>query len=299
MRSLKKIIMMVLVGAFVLVPMINVHAEDANTKQVSTGADFLAAIKDESVTKIELTQDIEITERGVITTAKEIDGNGYKITYTGGFKNGGDKTTWGSDTSNGDGIYVILAWHTNVTLKDITLTGGNVGLSANGANVTLEGTINVSGNGFGGIEVTDGGDDPRLPSLTINGTIVNTTETAATPTLWTDGLTDEEVATVNIEYNGVQAAAYRTDKGQVQLFLNTANTPEGENYTALNADDYKPEPVEEPTEEPTTPVEENPTQGRVEDTTENPETSDGILLFVSLAVIGLAGTAVTYRRLHN
>ena len=299
MRSLKKIIMMVLVGAFVLVPMINVHAEDANTKQVSTGADFLAAIKDESVTKIELTQDIEITERGVITTAKEIDGNGYKITYTGGFKNGGDNTTWGSDTSNGDGIYVILAWHTNVTLKDITLTGGNVGLSTNGANVTLEGTINVSGNGFGGIEVTDGGDDPRLPSLTINGTIVNTTETAATPTLWTDGLTDEEVATVNIEYNGVQAAAYRTDKGQVQLFLNTANTPEGENYTALNADDYKPEPVEEPTEEPTTPVEENPTQGRVEDTTENPETSDGILLFVSLAVIGLAGTAVTYRRLHN
>lgn len=40
-------------------------------------------------------------------------------------------------------------------------------------------------------------------------------------------------------------------------------------------------------------------QERVEDTTENPETSDGILLFVSLAVIGLAGTTLAYRRLHN
>lgn len=185
MRSLKKIMMMVLVGAFAFVPMVSIDAAETDIKQVSTGEEFLAAIKDENVTNIELTDDIEITERGVITTTKNINGNGHKITYTGSFKNGGDNTTWGSDTSNGDGIYVILAWHTDVTLSNITLTGGNVGLSTNGANVTLEGTIDVSGNGFGGIEVTDGQDDPRLPSLTINGTIVNTTETDLTPTLWT------------------------------------------------------------------------------------------------------------------
>lgn len=39
----------------------------------------------------------------------------------------------------------------------------------------------------------------------------------------------------------------------------------------------------------TTPVEE----------VENPETSDGILLFLGLTVVGFAGVALTYRRLHN
>ncbi len=32
---------------------------------------------------------------------------------------------------------------------------------------------------------------------------------------------------------------------------------------------------------------------------ENPETSDGILLFLGLTVVGFAGTALAYRRLHN
>ena len=39
------------------------------------------------------------------------------------------------------------------------------------------------------------------------------------------------------------------------------------------------------------------TQEKVEE--ENPETSDGILLFIGIAVVGLAGTALAYRRLHN
>ena len=33
--------------------------------------------------------------------------------------------------------------------------------------------------------------------------------------------------------------------------------------------------------------------------TSNPETSDGIILFLSLTIIGFAGVALTYRRLHN
>lgn len=63
---------------------------------------------------------------------------------------------------------------------------------------------------------------------------------------------------------------------------------------------YTNVPVEE-TEEPTEDEEITPPteQEREEDTTENPETSDGILLFVSLAVLGLAGTTLAYKRLHN
>lgn len=36
-----------------------------------------------------------------------------------------------------------------------------------------------------------------------------------------------------------------------------------------------------------------------EDKVENPETSDGILLFLGLTVVGFVGVALTYRRLHN
>ena len=302
MRSFKKIMMMVLVGAFAFVPMVSVDAAETDIKQVSTGEEFLAAIKDENVTNIELTDDIEITERGVITTTKNINGNGHKITYTGSFKNGGDNTTWGSDTSNGDGIYVILAWHTDVTLSNITLTGGNVGLSANGANVTLEGTIDVSGNGFGGIELTKGA-APTLavPSLTINNaTIVNTTETDKLPTLWTDNLTTEEVESMNIEYNGVKVAV-TCDKEvgkplQVQLFLDENNLPTGDNYVELDAADFRPEEVtpEEPVETED-PKEEN--KDEVKDEEVNPKTSDGIILTVSALSISAIVAVIAKKKL--
>ncbi len=39
-------------------------------------------------------------------------------------------------------------------------------------------------------------------------------------------------------------------------------------------------------------------EGAVEEV-ENPNTSDGVLLFLSLTVVGFAGIALTYRRLHN
>lgn len=111
--------------------------------------------------------------------------------------------------------------------------------------------------------------------------------------MWTDGLTKEEVS---IKYNGVEAAIYNTEKGQVQLFIYENNTPTGDNIEKLDVADYRPEVVEEPSEEPETSTTE---QGRVEDTTENPETSDGILVFTLLTIIGFAGTTLAYKRLHN
>lgn len=52
-------------------------------------------------------------------------------------------------------------------------------------------------------------------------------------------------------------------------------------------------PVTDPTDNPTT--EEETTTENVE----NPETSDGLLLFLGLTVVGFAGVALTYKRLHN
>ena len=281
MKSLKKILMLVLVGAFVFVPMVSVNAEES-VREVSNKEELTAALNDSTVTTIKLLNDITTTEKVNIMRDVTIDGNGKKITLEG------DHSSW-------DSTYVLQAYTSNVTLKNIALTGANGGLLVNGANVTVEGTLDVSGNHFGGIELSKGSNVTTNPTINLdNATIVNTTESAAIPTIWTDGLKEDEIT---VKYNGVEAAAYQTVKGQVQLFLDAANTPEGEEYTALDVTDYQPEATEEPTEEPTTPPTE---QERVEDTEEtNPETSDGILLFLGLAVIGLAGTAMTYRRLHN
>ena len=66
----------------------------------------------------------------------------------------------------------------------------------------------------------------------------------------------------------------------------------------LNVYTTVPEKPADP-EIPVTPVEpETPTE-EVKNEETNPETSDGILLFLGLTVVGFAGVALTYRRLHN
>ena len=282
MKKFAKVALMAIIGLFALVPMMNVHATEG-VKVVTDEEELVAAINDETVTTIQLANDITTTAKVNILRDVTIDGANHKITLDG------DHTAW-------DSTYVLHVYKVNVTLKNIALSNANGGLLVNGGNVTVEGTLDVSGNHFGGIELSKGEDVETLPVINFNNaTVVNTTESETIPTLWSDGIAQEEVT---VKYNGVEAAIYNTEKGQVQLFLNQENTPTGDNITILDVADYQPEPVEEP-EEPTTPPTEDNNQDRVEDATENPETSDGILLFASLAVIGLAGTALTYRRLHN
>ena len=285
-----KVFLGLFISAFMVVPFMEVNA--AEPVEVDNAADLYMYLEGSEVAEVKLTKDIETTHKINVTSDKIIDGNGHKITYVGTFNDGKkNNTVWGSDAEApyDGGVYVIQAYNANVTVKNITLTGGNVGLSANGANLTLEGTIDVSGNGFGGIELTKGA-APTLavPSLTINNaTIVNTTETDKLPTLWTDNLTTEEVESMNIEYNGVKVAV-TCDKEvgkplQVQLFLDENNLPTGDNYVELDAADFRPA-VEEPTT-PETPKDEN---NDVKDEEVNPKTSDGIILTVSaLAISGI------------
>lgn len=284
-----KIFLGLFVCALMVVPFMGVKA--AEPVEVDNAEDLYKYLEGSEVSSVKLTKDIETTHKINVTSDKIIDGNGHKITYVGTFKGGSsDNTVWGSDAAypyNG-GVYVIQAYNSNVTIKNITLTGGNVGLSANGANLTLEGKIDVSGNGFGGIELTKGA-SPTLsvPSLKMNNvTLVNSDETSATPTLYTDNLTSEEVDGMNIEYNGVKVAVSCDKKDgkplQVQLFLNEKSLPTGDNYTELDVADYRPVETTEPTA-PETPKDEN--EEEVKDEVENPKTSDGIMIaFAALAV---------------
>ena len=123
---------------------------------------------------------------------------------------------------DGNGNYGIQCYNGNYVIKNCKATNCNAGILVNSSNVTLQGTIDVSGNKFGGIEVSKSS-SPQLPNATLNingATIVNTTEEYAKPTIWTDG----EGNTVN----GAEAMFTNSEvrEGQVQYYLQEANAQE-------------------------------------------------------------------------
>lgn len=301
MRKFMKVALMAMVGLFVLVPMINVNAADGIT-EVYTAEDLYTALEGTEATSVKLMNNIQTTHKINVTSDKTIDGNGFTIEYVGTFKDGStNNTVWGSNAEypyNG-GVYVIQAYTSNVTLKNIKLTGGNVGLGINGATVTLIGNIDVSGNGFGGIEMTKGKDVTSLPFVHAGeATITNTTETSTTPTVWTDGLTLEELESGKVDFEATEdtfaGAAYVISQNQMKFYKDEAKMPaESDDVVVVP---ITPEQPSEPTEQPSEPTEQDKV---VEDKTENPETSDGILLLGLLTIVGVTGTALTYKRLHN
>ena len=142
-------------------------------------------------------------------------------------ENTADNTEWNSSY----GVQFYTGEH---TVKDSKFTGGNAGIIANSATVNLEGTIDVSGNTFGGIEVcrsqaeakAKSDSNAALPAgvLNINGaTIVNTTEEYGKPTIWIDGNTDEDGIV-----NGAEAFTMiqvpHGDHYQKQFYLHEVNS---------------------------------------------------------------------------
>ena len=79
-----------------------------------------------------------------------------------------------------EGEYGIKVYTAGSVLENVTVTGANAGIQI-AADTTLKGTINVSGNEWGGIEVKDDA------TLTLeDAALVNTTETHNQPTVWID-----------------------------------------------------------------------------------------------------------------
>ena len=120
-------------------------------------------------------------------------------------------------TEDWSSTYGIQCYNGDYTIKNVTAKGGNAGILVNSANVTLEGTIDVSGNEFGGIEVSKSSNTQLQPStLNINGaTIVNTTEEFRKPTIWIDGAEDGNVV------NGAESMFATTElvENQIQYYL--------------------------------------------------------------------------------
>ena len=195
---MKKISKFLLLFVLTITLCTTLNVKAATSKTVNNQAELKDALNDSNISTIMLGSDIETTEKINILRDVTIDGNNKTIKYVGTFgsSNSSDNTVWG-------GIYVLQVYKSNVTLKNIKLTGGNAGLLINGGHATFVGKIDVSGNGFGGIELGKGSGVTEAPklSLTDDAEIINTTESADKPTLWVpDDTTDAVIEIGNTEF---------------------------------------------------------------------------------------------------
>ncbi|WP_019230351.1 pectate lyase-like adhesive domain-containing protein [Sedimentibacter sp. B4] len=168
---------------------------------VANLADFKAAVSNTTINTINLTGDITTAEELVVSRAVTINGNGHAITFTG------NDEDW-------QGNYVLQIYNTTgVAISNIKLSGADGGLLVNASAVTLTGTINVSDNEFGGIEVSKGtAEGLPDPSLTATGvSFTNTSEKYGQPTIWEDKIT----RTVTVA-EGIFTLNYTFKSDQVQ-----------------------------------------------------------------------------------
>ncbi len=189
---------------------------DKSVRDVATKDELIAAINDPGVKTINLTKDITTTAKTTITRDVTINGNGHKIAI-----DTEDNTVW-------DGLYVLQAYKCNVTISDITLTGGNAGLLVQGSKVTVKGTLDVSGNGFGGIELAKAGD--AMPSLVLtDAEVLNTTEAYKLPTIWEDPTLEGEIV-IDGDFWSLELEAANGNL-QYQYYIqpeNAVDTPENQ-----------------------------------------------------------------------
>ena len=200
-----------IVGVFLFLLVLPFISVAAKSSEVSDFNELKKAIEDADVDSITLNGNIETTEKLNITHALTIDGAGHTLTYTGKFgsSEATTNTTWGS-------VYVLQVYKTTATIKNIKLTGANAALLVNGSTVTLEGTIDVSGNGFGGIELGKGTDVTEEPKLVLgeNTKLVNSGEDAdSNPTVWVDK------ANATISVKGAKKTYEATEGSQVKLII--------------------------------------------------------------------------------
>ena len=143
--------------------------EKASIATVSTADELSAAIANSSIKTIELADDIALSSQTAIPAGVTLDGNGYTITSSEMNKSHSaivlstgstlkNVTVESFATAAGwNGNYGVQAYNaTGVTIEDVTVVGFDAGIMVNASEVSLVGTIDVSGNEFGGIEVSKG-----------------------------------------------------------------------------------------------------------------------------------------------
>ncbi|WP_339215190.1 pectate lyase-like adhesive domain-containing protein [Solibacillus sp. FSL W8-0372] len=171
---------------------------------VKTYEDLKIALADENIVTIDITNDIsDISEAIIVNRAVTINGIGNKLQFTSALntlENGkrqgilvladdvkiSNLSVEMNGANSWQGVYGIQVYNAeNVVLNDITASGADGGILVNGSEVELTGITTVSGNEFGGIEVSKGtAGGLRSSELTVTGDVINVTEVYGQPTIW-------------------------------------------------------------------------------------------------------------------
>ena len=187
-----------------------VAAPVVDTATVSSADELAAALSNESITTINLSSSFEAASEIVVGRPVTINGNSNTITSKNASENAqqsagilvaSDGVTLRNLTVSGpnntpsgwdSGEYGIKVFNANdVTLENVTVTAANAGIQVNSSKVTLAGTITVSGNEFGGIEVCKSSEEGmQAGKLNLNGATVVCSDSAV-PAIWIDGTTAE------------------------------------------------------------------------------------------------------------
>lgn len=241
------------------------HEATANTIE-----ELNAYLIDSNITTINLGQDItDLTSRVVINRPVTINGNNHKLTFT----NAINEVAYGerqgiaviSDDvvindltvemdavqdilsrldENWDGVYAIQVYNSkNVILNNITATKADGGILVNASEVTLTGTITLSGNEFGGMEVSVGSSLPDATSV-LNATeaiFVNETENFRQPTIWSIG-------DVSLNLDEVFNITTAIKEGETHYYLNGENIIASEITTEINDTYYVNTNLDKPSE---------------------------------------------------
>ncbi len=317
MKNFKTILSMIIVGCCVFIPMMSVDAKEIS---VENETELQTAITDA------INGDVIVLEKSIDLTGP-IEVVGKEITIDGTSDNKftlyGNREATGDVTDNitlvtavGEGSIVHLK---NVNLYDSpkygvqAYNGGYVSLDTvtienckYGAVLVNAGTVEVINLSLGangeehtkGIEISKGSslkDSLNQPKVIMNGTIDISAGTEYAVYFASDAndittdvyFENTESTTDKILVNGTTVVVADSNNE----IKNTSNNVKPS--TAVDGvEEYVPNiEVTDPVE-PTEPIEEVSNE-------ENPETSDGILLFLGLTIVGFVGVVLASKRLHN
>ena len=209
---------------------------DETVQEVADSGELQDAIANDEVELIRLTEDISASSPLVISRDIVINGQGHTITAPASAKkvitvtNSEQRAEGkieisdlnavfeGEAPADWQSMYGIQIYNvSNVVLRNIKASNGNAGLLINGAEVAVEGTIDVSDNSFGGIELGKGVGVERMPKLSgAVSSLRNTSEAVRKPTVWTDGA---DVPASSVEVVGMTMVE-NAKKNQNHFYLN-------------------------------------------------------------------------------
>ena len=222
-----------------------VYSEDGTVATVKTYEDFSTAVANANVSTIKLDDNIVVPEKVNITHSMTIDGNNKTIDIK-------REAEWASRYlqvySQSDPI--------EVTMRNITFTGGDLSVLVHGGTLNLEGAINLSGN-YGGIGISQGKNVVAVPAVNFaDGVKVTyadegheTPKGAPAPAIYS------EADSFELKFDGINAAVYNVAESQDFLYFDASKAPEVSAdgaFTALDVDDYRATPIAD-TEKPTDP----------------------------------------------